>query len=395
MFRALVFCNLALQIAAPRPRVYSLRADALAHVKAQIQSGDPGLRPAYDRLVSEADKALAAGPYSVMDKHRSPPGGDRHDYVSMGPYWWPDSTRPGGLPYVLRDGERNPEIRDDYDAPRLAALTGAVSTLALAYYFSDEEKYAEHATQLLRRWFLDSATRMNPNLRYGQRIPGVTEGRAAGIIETRGLVGVVDALGMVSRSPNWTDADDRGMHAWMSAYLQWLQTSDIGKAEQSASNNHGTWYDAQVVALALFTGDTALARATLEASKTRRIASQITADGRQPRELARTRSLGYSAMNLEGLCRLAELGRQVGVDLWSYQSPGGGSIRKALDYVAPYADASLTWPGQQITPMEPDWPVLLLERARVAYGDVRYGKLLEKSPAEAVRSNRAQLLYQP
>ncbi len=395
MFRALVFCNLALQIAAPRPRVYSLRADALSHVKQQIQRGDPGLRPAYTRLVSEADKALAAGPFSVMDKHRSPPSGDRHDYVSMGPYWWPDSTKPNGLPYVRRDGERNPEIRDDYDAPRLAALTGAVSTLALAYYLSDEEKYAQHATQLLREWFLDSATRMNPHLRYGQRIPGVTEGRAAGIIETRGLVGVVDALGMMSRSPSWTDADDRGMHAWMSAYLQWLRTSDIGRAEQSASNNHGTWYDAQVVALALFTGDTALARATLEASTTRRIASQITADGRQPHELARTRSLGYSAMNLEGLCRLAELGRQVGVDLWSYQSPEGGSIRKALDYVAPYADPSLTWPGQQITPMEPDWPVLLLERARVAYGDARYGKLLEKIPAEAVRSNRAQLLYQP
>jgi len=85
----------------------------------------------------------------------------------------------------------------------------------------------------------------------------------------------------------------------------------------------------------------------------------------------------------------------VGVDLWSYQSPAGGSIRKALDYVAPYADPSLTWPGQQITPMELDWPVLLLERARVAYGDARYGKLLEKIPEEAVRSNRAQLLYPP
>jgi len=226
----------------------------------------------------------------------------------------------------------------------------------------------------------------------------VTEGRAAGIIETRSFVGLVDAMGMLERSPSWKDVDAQGMRAWMSAYLQWLRASDIGKAEQSARNNHGTWYDAQVTALALFTGDTALARSTLEASKTRRIGAQVTRDGREPFELVRTRSLSYSAMNLEGLCRLAELGRQVGVDLWSYEARGGGgSIRKALDYLAPYADTVLKWPGQEITPTEPDWAVLLLERARVAYADggARYGELLRKIPGDVVLAHRARLLYPP
>ena len=222
-------------------RVYSLRADALARAKRRLASGDSSLRPAYDRLVREAAAALAAGPFSVMDKQRTPPSGDKHDYVSMGPYWWPDSTKPGGLPYVRRDGERNPEIRRDYDAPRLGALTGAVGTLALAYYFSDDERYAQHATQLLQAWFLDPATRMNPNLRYGQRIPGITEGRGAGIIETRSFVGLMDAIGMLERSSGWTDTEGRGMRAWMSAYLEWLRTSEIGREERGARNNHGTW----------------------------------------------------------------------------------------------------------------------------------------------------------
>ena len=382
------------RVAPPAPlRVYSLRADALARAKRRLASGDSSLRPAYDRLVREATAALAAGPFSVMDKQRTPPSGDKHDYVSMGPYWWPDSTKPGGLPYVRRDGERNPEIRRDYDAPRLGALTGDVATLALAYYFSDDEKYAARATELLRVWFLDPATRMNPNLRYGQRVPGITEGRSAGIIETRSFVGLVDAIGMLERSPGWRDTDGQGMRVWMSAYLEWLRTSDIGKQERGAHNNHGTWYDAQVAALALFTGDSGLARAKLEASKATRIGSQVKPDGSQPFELQRTRALAYSAMNLEGLCRLAELGRQVGVDLWSYGSPGGGSMRKALDYVAPYVDAATHWPGQQITPIEPDWAVLLLERARIAYGEPRYGALLRKIPGDVVLSHRARLLY--
>jgi alginate lyase len=407
----LVLCGLGLQFsgaagqspieaspAAARPRVYSVRADALERAKQRLAAGDSGVRPAYDRLVTEANAALTAGPFSVMEKKRVPPSGDKHDYVSMGPYWWPDSTKPNGLPYIRRDGERNPEIRSDYDAPRLGALTSAVATLGLAYYFTGDERYADRAALLVRVWFLDPVTRMNPHLKYGQRVPGITEGRAAGIIETRSLVGLIDAIGMLERSPSWKDANAQAMRAWMSAYLQWLRTSEIGRAEQSARNNHGTWYDAQVAALALFTGDSALARATLEASKARRIGAQVTADGRQPNELTRTRSLSYSAMNLEGLCRLAELGRQVGLDLWSYEAPGGGgSIRKALDYLAPYVDAARTWPGQQITPTEPDWAVLLLERARVAYadGDGRYGELLRKVPADVVLSHRARLLYPP
>ena len=69
--------------------------------------------------------------------------------MSLGPYWWPDPNKPDGLPYIRRDGERNPEISSDYDAPRFGALTGAVTTLALAYYFSDDEKYAARAALLL------------------------------------------------------------------------------------------------------------------------------------------------------------------------------------------------------------------------------------------------------
>ena len=381
------------QAAVESPRVYSLRADALARARERIASGDPTIQPAYRRLIADADRALQAGPFSVMDKQRLPPSGDKHDYISMGPYWWPDPTKPDGLPYVRKDGERNPEINRDYDAPRFGAMTGAVTTLALAYYFTGEERYAERAALLLRTWFLNPATAMNPNLRFGQRVPGITEGRAAGIIETRRLVDVIDALGALERSPVWTDADRRGVREWMSAYLRWLLTSDIGTDERRARNNHGTWYDAQVASLALFTGDTALARATLEASKAGRIGSQVTADGRQPHELVRTRSLAYSAMNLEGLYRLAELGRHVGVDLWTYQSPEGGSIRRALDYIAPYADTTRAWPGRQITRMEPEAFVLLLARARLVYGDARYDSLLKKIPGDVTLSHRARLLY--
>src|SRR5947208_15750997 len=97
-----------------------------------------------------------------MDKQRTPPSGDKHDYVSMGPYWWPDTTKPGGLPYIRRDGERNPELANRYAAPRFAALAGAVTTLGLAYYFTDDEQYAERAALPLRAWLPHPPAPLSP-----------------------------------------------------------------------------------------------------------------------------------------------------------------------------------------------------------------------------------------
>lgn len=28
---------------------------------------------------------------------------------SVGPYWWPDPSKPDGLPYIRKDGHKNPE----------------------------------------------------------------------------------------------------------------------------------------------------------------------------------------------------------------------------------------------------------------------------------------------
>ena len=46
----------------------------------------------------EAERALAAGPFSVMQKERVPPSGDKHDFLTLAPYWWPDPSRPAEFP---------------------------------------------------------------------------------------------------------------------------------------------------------------------------------------------------------------------------------------------------------------------------------------------------------
>jgi len=357
----------------PSPRVFLLDAKSLAAVKRQRPAA------ALARLRADADAALKQKPVSVMDKSITPPSGDRHDYMSVGPYWWPDPTKDDGLPYIRKDGEVNPE-RHNYDNVGMKKMQSAVSTLALAWHLTGHEPYAKHATALLRTWFLDPATRMNPRLEYGQAIPGRCTGRGIGIIDTLGLSHVVDAVGLLAGSKAWTDADQRGMADWFARYLDWLLTSNYGVAESRTHNNHGTWYDVQVASFALFVGKDDVARDVLQKAAARRIAAHIEPDGRQPRELARTKSWDYSVMNLRGLFCLATLAEHVDVDLWNYVSPDGRSLRKALDYLASYAAGERKWPHKQIRTFHPQSLAPLLRQGSIAWREPRYESLLSRIP---------------
>lgn len=336
--------------AAP-PRVFaSMRAESLVAVRARVGAGNAALKPAMGELLHEADVALAAPLVAVTDKHTQlPPTGNKHDYYSLSPYWWPDSTKPDGLPYVRHDGVTNPESKRDLDQPRIAAMCERVSTLALAYYLTGNAKYANQASRQLRTWFLDSATMMTPHLRFAQLVRGNPAERGSGIVDTRGLVDVVDAIGLLQGSASWTDADQRGMQRWMSEYLKWLLTSPNGRHEHDAKNNHGSWYAAQTATMAMFIGDTATARQIVTDAKAR-VGWQITPAGEQPLELERTKSMHYSSFNVEALSRVAEIGRLLGVDLWNYQAPEGGSLRKAIDNLAKYAADPKAWPDRRSPP---------------------------------------------
>jgi Alginate lyase len=130
----------------------------------------------------------------------------------------------------------------------------------------------------------------------------------------------------------------------------------------------------------------------LSEARTKRIAVQISSDGKQPLELVRTKSLGYSTMNLTGLFELALLGDRAGVDLWAYESPEGGSIRKALDYLLPFVDGDKKWPDAQIIDFDiRDFTPLLLV-ASEKYGDAHYREIALRIDPGVVRDVDAFLV---
>lgn len=346
-------------------RTFLWRPADLMAAKAQVREG-AGSLPAYTELLREADRAMALGPWTVVDKTRVPPSGDIHDYASMGPYWWPDPGSPNGEPYIRKDGETNPERNgSNFDRADLGEMSAAVEALALAHYFTEDAKYAERAALVLRTWFLDPSTRMNPNLNHGQGVPGVIPGRPEGIIDTHQWVRLVESIGLLEPTGVLTKTDVSGLRGWFSAYLHWLTTSGLGKAERNKANNHALAYDLQVISFALFSGNEALAARTVGEFPKRRISGQMALDGSLPEELARTRSFHYSTAAMSEVYEVAAMGSCVGIDIWSYADQEGRSIGKATDFLAGYFGRENAWKWQEISMVKQD---LFAALARAAVG---------------------------
>lgn len=287
--------------------------------------------------------------YSVTFKNQLPPSGDKHDYYSLAPYWWPDSTKENGLPYLRRDGQRNPEANELSDKKMLEKMATEVISLAKEYSITTDKTALNRANQLLRAWFLDSATRMNPNLNFAQAVKGKFDGRGYGLIETRFFIPLLGAVDVLRRDSLFKQQTYPELKQWFSQYLEWMENSENGKKERAAKNNHGTWYTAQYAYIAVFAGRKEAAIKELHTLKNR-IAWQITPDGKQPLELERTKSLSYSIFNLEAYINAFTLADSLGLFLWNYQTPDGRSLQKAIEYVIPFIKEPSQWPYKQIVP---------------------------------------------
>lgn len=316
----------------------------LLEIQKNILSGkDLSYKPAIDRVIAEANILLKKGPYSVMYKKSIANSGDKHDYISIGIYWWPDPSKPDGKPYISKDGQTNPESGNDtFDKSSLQQFIASIQTFTLAYLLTGEQSYANYAAELIKVWFLYPETSMNPNMNYGQAVPGLNDGRAEGIIETVQFINVVEAIKVLYKNSFLSKKDYSGLQRWFKSYLKWLTTNNIGLEAFKKTNNHGTWYAVQVVQYAKFTNQKNIAKKILEEIVPSRINSQMTVDGKFPEELERTRPLHYTLYNLTPLMILAYLAEEIGIDYWNYKTEDGKSIRKALDFILPYLEGKNT-----------------------------------------------------
>ena len=320
--------------------------DNIAHVRTSLKQNTAHTitKQAYIHLLNTADNMLVMKPPSVIDKTLYPPTKNKHDYLSISRYWWPDPDTENGLPWIRKDGVTNPSTQtDDVDRKRLGKLVHGIKVLSLAYYFSDDDKYAEKGVELINTWFLNEKTKMNPHFTYSQSVPGNPKPRRSGILDGRLIPErVLDAITMFSKSTFWTKQKNIEMNKWLNDYLTWLTTSKLGLAGAKQVNNHGSWYRFQVASLAWYLGKGELLTQTINSVKNN-FSEQLTLEGSQLHELARTRGFFYSCFNLKALTLIANIAEKVNLSLWQYQTTEGHSLKVAVDYLMPVIHGE-RWP---------------------------------------------------
>ncbi len=361
------------------------------------------------QLMIDADLAMQFRNFSVTDNSPMPPGKGKNEYYSWAPYLWPNPETKDGYPYINRDGKTNPETEAKSDKPLLRRMAVSVHTLALAYAYSKDLKYAKKATDMIKTWFLDPITRMNPNMDYAQCRPGVEKGSAVGIIDSRWLTLVLDAEEILKQSSVFGSKESDGLKKWFASYLQWLISSELGKTDAANKNNHGTWYAVQTARYALFTGNIPLAKKIVESGK-RFLDTQIDSLGRQTFELKRTKSFDYSLYNMHAIISMALIGDKVGVDLWHYNAQPGNlrNIEGSILFMAGFTNEEKKWPFQQIADkaiglnfgdgesFSVYYPYDLCSALRIGYQVYKNPVFLEtlnKLPKDLVETNRSALLF--
>ena len=249
------------------PRTFLVDRHHLELAREAWQSGDPIIAADVSKLIQAAEESLSVGPYSVTFSPEVAPSGDPHDIVSYGFYWYPNPDTPDGLPWISRDGYGN--VKNEMEWTDFGLLRLATWRLSLAYFFTKDERYAEKSAELLRTWFLDAETRMNPRDEYSGMIPGVSPGsfNVPGFANT--FDRLIDAAGILEASPHWTTADKQGLQQWMWDLTEWAENSPQGAAQRREPSNHGTNYDFLFTLISIYREDLPLAEDALSALRAR------------------------------------------------------------------------------------------------------------------------------
>jgi len=329
---------------------------AVGAVRATPEESGYGLVAKVDRarILKAADAALTQEPVTVTAAHSERSQGGLHDYFSQSDYWWPDPKNPGG-PYIRRDGLSNPENFPNHrDA--LIRLSVMAPALVAAWRLTRDKRYSAHFVKHLKAWFVDEATKMNPNLQYAQAVLGVSPGRGIGIIDTLQLVELVRGARVLEAWKGISAADADAIRAWFAAYVTWMTTSKNGNDEEHEKNNHGTCWILQVAEFSQFAKRPDLTAHCVERFKTVIVPDQIAKDGSLPLELARTKPYSYSLFDTDVLSGVCQSLSTRADNLWAFKGPNGVGVGDAVAFMEPYIADKAKWPFAKDVEYFDDFP---------------------------------------
>lgn len=349
----LIFLSLALQLSG-KPVTYIWDLKELEELRGQPTS------QAYRQIISLAKLRLKNGAVAVTNKQTSI-SGNWHEYESLSIYWWPNPKNPDG-PYIAKDGELNPEYKQ-YDYPRLLQLVENLRDCSKAFYLTGDLTYYGFFCHQLDTWFIDEATRMQPDFNYCQFIPGRNgnRGNPQGMIDAYNFNEVLESIRLVHSQLSIGRKRMKALKAWFIDFAKWMQISEYGQTASHFNNNQGVAYDITLYNICLFTGKKSVRRQVLDNFFEKRIQAQIDEEGKMVEELKRTRAYNYSIFNLTHYIDFCILVKSDGKRL-----PEGilTKTEQSISYLGRFTDQPAAFPYKETGDWKQMGTRLAEERAR-------------------------------
>ena len=307
------------------------------------------------RVLENANIYITETPKTITSSFCERSTGNNHDYYSEGDYWWPDDKNPDG-PYIRKDGLTNPANFNEHREALIhfSQLSGALGS---AYVLTNDKKYALKLAEHLKAWFVNEATKMNPNLLYAQAIKGLATGRGIGIIDTVHLVEVTKAIQAIQDSSTLSIEEYNSIIQWFTNYLNWITTHEYGIAERDNGNNHSVCWTMQVAAFANLIGDEKTMVFCRNFYKNTLLPNQMEKDGSFPLELKRTKPYGYSLFNLDAMTSICQILSTKNHNLFAYTTSDGKNIELGIKFMFPYIENKSIWKYQHDVMYWDEWPV--------------------------------------
>jgi hypothetical protein len=334
-----------------------LRGPALLRAQA---SQTPPLSPTHpnvaaidhDRILAAADPLLLLppAPLTAFPAPRSP--GKMNDFYSEPEAYYPDPTSATApwkeFPTRVPNAAAFTAHRD-----AVHTVSVEVATLTAAFVLTSDTRYSQKAAEHLRAWFLTPATRMTPDLRFGQRIPnsppGRFEGRFEGILETVPFAEVAQAIPFLASSGSLSEAELTGLHGWFAAYLQWLTEAPLAGLARDQKDHHGSSWLLQCAAYARLnaaglTSDDATLSQLRHHFHSVTLRAEIHATGNFPHEVTTAAPYRNSLLNLDMLSAACDLLSTRFESAWEFELQDGPGMRAAIAYHAPFIANRAKWP---------------------------------------------------
>lgn len=251
---------------------------------------------------------------------------------------------------------------------RLSEIT---ATLTSAWLLTANQKYASQVLKHLNAWFVNPATKMNPNMLYAQAIWGRFTGRGIGLIDAYHLVEVIRSVKIIEAKNGLSAEQLKPIKNWFSEFLEWMTTHQYGIDEMNAKNNHGTCWAVTAAAMADLTGNEEVKNLCRDRFKTVLLPNQMADDGSFPLELKRTKPYGYSLFNMDAMCNLAQIISTTEDNLWEFTTPDGKNLKKGMEFIFPFIADKTKWPFAKDIYIWDEWPV---RQSSLLFSGMAYNK---------------------